>query len=28
MPFHRFRHVGMGAAIAWYRFLDTLDHRN
>jgi glycine/D-amino acid oxidase-like deaminating enzyme len=25
IPLHRFRHVGMGAAIAWYRFLDTLD---
>ncbi|GLS19724.1 FAD-dependent oxidoreductase [Labrys miyagiensis] len=25
IPLHRFRHIGMGAAIAWYRFLDALD---
>lgn len=25
IPLHRFRYIGMGAAIAWYRFLDALD---
>lgn len=25
IPFHRFRRIGVGAMIAWYRFLDGLD---
>lgn len=26
IPFHGFRHFGIGAAIAWYRMLDAFDH--
>lgn len=25
IPFHRFRHIGIGAAIAWYRLLDAME---
>jgi hypothetical protein len=25
IPFHRFRQVGVGATIAWYRMLDALE---
>lgn len=25
IPLHRFRHIGIGAAIAWFRMLDALD---
>ncbi len=26
IPLHRFRHIGIGAAIAWYRMIDALGY--